>query len=89
MSSATGSGSSVSSTTTASGGSVSGRQQQLPNRFTAAFQKMKVTCPNHISGYATCIMQAEASSGESISKDACAKEFALIKECFRQVRMLR
>lgn len=61
---------------------------QQPNRFTQAFKKMKEVCPAHISGYATCIMEAEAADS-SVSKGSCAKEFALVKECFRQVRGYR
>jgi hypothetical protein len=41
----------------------------------------------HMKTYATCVMKTEAS--ESVAKGACAKEFALVKECFRQVRVLR
>lgn len=62
-------------------------RQQQPNRFTKAFKKMKEVCPNHIKAYATCVMDAEAV--DSVSKGACAKEFALVKECFRQVRGFR
>lgn len=40
-----------------------------------------------IKGYATCIMETEAA--DSVSKGSCAKEFALVKECFRQVRGYR
>lgn len=63
-----------------------GRPQQ-PNRFTKAFKKMKEVCPVQIQAYATCVMKTEAS--ESITKGSCEKEFALVKECFRQVRALR
>jgi hypothetical protein len=62
-------------------------RQQTPNRFTQVFGKMKETCPSHIKAYATCVMLSENS--ESVTKGACEKEFALVKECFRQVRKLR
>ena len=38
----------------------------------------------HIKGYASCIMETEAA--DAVSKGSCAKEFALVKECFRKVR---
>jgi len=63
------------------------QQQQQPNRFTQAFQRMKEVCPMHIKEYATCIMATEAT--DSVSKDSCSKEFAKVRECFRQVRGYR
>ena len=64
-----------------------GNQQQQPNRFTQAFKKMKEVCPLHIKEYATCIMATEAA--DSVSKGSCSKEFAKVRECFRQVRGYR
>ena len=58
--------------------------KQLPNRMTQAFGRMKKICPMHIKAYAQCVIQAESS--ESLSKNSCSKEFALVKECFRQAR---
>jgi hypothetical protein len=60
------------------------KRYQQPNRFTQAFSKMKEVCPMHIKGYASCIMETEAA--DAVSKGSCAKEFALVKECFRKVR---
>lgn len=64
-----------------------GKRCQQPNRFTQTFKNMKEVCPMHIKDYATCIMATE--SVDSVSKGSCTKEFALVKECFRQVRGYR
>jgi hypothetical protein len=59
--------------------------QQIPNRFTQAFQEMKEVCPNSISIYASCVLETERS-GHSISQHSCSKEFRHVKDCFRKVR---
>eukprot|EP00536_Pseudo-nitzschia_multiseries_P015104 jgi/Psemu1/298915/fgenesh1_pm.820_\ len=58
---------------------------QVPNRFTQAFQEMKQVCPQSISLYASCVLEAERS-GHSIEKHSCSKEFRQVKDCFRKVR---
>mmetsp|Transcript_212 Transcript_212/g.509 ORF Transcript_212/g.509 Transcript_212/m.509 type:complete len:95 (+) Transcript_212:547-831(+) len=60
---------------------------QIPNRFTQAFQEMKQVCPNSITLYASCVLDAERS-GQSIGKQSCSKEFRQVKDCFRKVRGL-
>mmetsp|Transcript_14534 Transcript_14534/g.40399 ORF Transcript_14534/g.40399 Transcript_14534/m.40399 type:complete len:92 (-) Transcript_14534:1169-1444(-) len=58
---------------------------QIPNRFTQAFQEMKQVCPQSISLYASCVLEAERS-GHAIEKHSCSKEFRQVKDCFRKVR---
>jgi hypothetical protein len=58
---------------------------QVPNRFTQAFQEMKEVCPNSISLYASCVLEAERS-GQAIEKHSCSNEFRQVKDCFRKIR---
>mmetsp|Transcript_15486 Transcript_15486/g.39021 ORF Transcript_15486/g.39021 Transcript_15486/m.39021 type:complete len:106 (+) Transcript_15486:353-670(+) len=74
--------SSVHATTTRHHSSAS---RQVPNRFTQAFQEMKEVCPNSISLYASCVLEAERS-GQAIEKHSCSNEFRHVKDCFRKVR---
>jgi hypothetical protein len=59
---------------------------QLPNRLTQVFQGMKDTCPQFIKAYAVCVMETEKSDSNSTQHKACDKEFAMVKDCFQQVR---
>jgi len=63
----------------------SSASRQVPNRFTQAFQEMKEVCPNSISLYASCVLEAERS-GQAIEKHSCSNEFRQVKDCFRKVR---
>mmetsp|Transcript_2462 Transcript_2462/g.6646 ORF Transcript_2462/g.6646 Transcript_2462/m.6646 type:complete len:107 (-) Transcript_2462:2607-2927(-) len=58
---------------------------QVPNRFTQAFQEMKQVCPDSISIYASCVLEAERS-GHAIEKHSCSNEFRQVKDCFRKIR---
>jgi len=58
---------------------------QVPSRFTQAFQEMKEVCPQSITLYASCVLDAERS-GQAIEKNSCSKEFRHVKDCFRKVR---
>jgi len=63
-----------------------GIRKQKPNRFTVVFQQMKQSCPSQISAYAQCVLKEEGGSG-NVTKGSCSKEFAMVKDCFRQVRL--
>eukprot|EP00539_Tryblionella_compressa_P004330 CAMPEP_0178751274 /NCGR_PEP_ID=MMETSP0744-20121128/10443_1 /TAXON_ID=913974 /ORGANISM="Nitzschia punctata, Strain CCMP561" /LENGTH=73 /DNA_ID=CAMNT_0020404917 /DNA_START=195 /DNA_END=416 /DNA_ORIENTATION=- len=62
------------------------KHQQQPNRFTHSFKRMKEVCPNAITNYATCVLEAESSQSRLMTKHSCSKEFVSVKECFRKVR---
>ena len=62
-----------------------GSRRQSPNRMTSQFQEMKTACPDQISAYARCVLNEESEG--NITKDACSKEYAMVKNCFRQVRL--
>lgn len=59
--------------------------RQKPNRFTVIFQEMKTSCPSQITAYASCVLKEEGTG--NVMKGSCEKEFALVKDCFRQVRL--
>jgi hypothetical protein len=42
-------------------------------------------CPDAIHAYAACVLKKNEDEGVLL-KDACASEFAAVKECFRAVR---
>jgi hypothetical protein len=42
-------------------------------------------CPDAIHAYAACVLKKNEDEGVLL-KDACATEFAAVKECFRAVR---
>lgn len=54
-----------------------------PNRLTATFSEMKLICPDAIKLYGTCV--ANHHSAGNLDRNSCAKEFAVVKDCFRSV----
>ena len=62
-----------------------GTRRQTPNRLTSQFQEMKTACPSQITAYAQCVLNEEGTG--NITKGACGKEYAMVKDCFRQVRL--
>lgn len=58
---------------------------QQPNRMTKLFGKMKETCPQHIRGYAQCVMLQQQDG--TLDHKTCQTEFDFVKQCFRSVRL--
>ena len=57
-----------------------------PNRMTVAFNAMKKSCPDAIQAYAVCV--SSHHNVGSLEKGSCSSEFAVVRECYRQVRSL-
>jgi len=56
----------------------------VPNRITAAFNEMKVVCPDAIRLYAVCVSNQHTAG--ILEKGSCETEFEAVKKCFRRVR---
>jgi hypothetical protein len=57
------------------------RATKAPLKFSTIFGEMLAQCPAQIQSYGACI----AKHADSVSKDACAKEFAQLRACSQQV----
>ena len=61
-------------------------EPQPTNRFTAAVNRMKESCPEVMRAYATCVLAAQQQPEQTTLHHACDAEFVAVKECFRDAR---